>query len=540
MGIETILKAVAAPLIGGLLGKSGSKQTAPATTSATQNVDNTTTSKNQLDPRIEAMLFGDSKKRLKAGAVPQGTDLNGQAIYAPEDYEVSQKGLLSQFSNLANQKQSQGLATAGQSADDYLKNFSAEDMNTLRDSAMGLLQGKEAPRNGFYNPITAATSANPAGQVNLDRAQNYKVADSSPSMSSSGVNAPSQNNLDLSGAYNSFINGESGNNPFLTGAIGKGINQSKTAFENMQTDATRNLTENVLPNVRSSALASGGFGGSRQGIAEARGLQDFSTQMGRAVSQFGQNNTDAAVAAQSGQYGQDQANKLNALNTLSGQQYGVAGQNASLASQAAQMAQQNNQFNAGQQNQAASQQYQGDLSQNLNQANFTSDANKMNQQNNQFNAGQKQQANITNNQSLLNNSQFNTNLQQQNNQLNQAGQLAGMNALNNQFGNNLNLSNANNNYDFNQAQKMGSLLNPYLNIGATNTSNIKGTTAGTNSTPQYTNPTANFLGGAAAGKGIYDMFSSGFGGNSSPAGGFTAANGYENYGGTPTYSYGGG
>jgi hypothetical protein len=153
------------------------------------------------------------------------------------------------------------------------------------------------------------------------------------------ISAPNQNSIDLTGSYNSFINGDPGNNPFLTGAIQKGINQSNTAFQNMQTDATRNLTENVLGNIRGGAVAAGQYGGSRQGILEGRALNDFSTQMGRAASQVGQNNTDAAVSAQAGAYNDDRNRALSATSSLGGQQYGLASQNAQLKSQ-------NNQLNA--------------------------------------------------------------------------------------------------------------------------------------------------------------------------------------------------
>jgi hypothetical protein len=177
----------------------------------------------------------------------------------------------------------------------------------------------------FGNDTTNYLGANGAGLLN----SGFNTASS---LQNSNIAAPysygpSQNDTNLAPAYNSMIYGDPANNPYLTGAIQKGINQSNNAFGNMLTDATRNLNENVLPSIRSGAIVNGSMGSSRQGIAESRALNDFSTQMGRAASQYGQNNTDAAVSAQAGAYDAGQNRALSAMNTLSGQQYGLANSN---------------------------------------------------------------------------------------------------------------------------------------------------------------------------------------------------------------------
>lgn len=53
----------------------------------------------------------------------------------------------------------------------------------------------------------------------------------------------------------------------------------------LQTNALQGLTEGILPQIRSGSIASGGFGGSRQGIAE--GLAAGRTQQGVAGAQAG-------------------------------------------------------------------------------------------------------------------------------------------------------------------------------------------------------------------------------------------------------------
>jgi hypothetical protein len=232
----------------------------------------TSTSQAKLDPRMDAFLYGS----------------NGV------------NGLLGQVLANGYSPQSAGMSQFGTAMDNYLKNWGEDNFAKSQQAAQGL--------------------------------QNSNI--SAPTTGAAQVDAPSQNNIDLTGSYNDFIYGSPGANPYLTGAIQKGINQSNNAFGNMMTDATRNLNENVLPSIRSGAVLNNTMGSSRQGIAESRALNDYSTQMGRALSQFGQNNTDAAVAAQAGAYDTDRNRALAATQGLGAQQYGVAQQNAQMQQQA--------------------------------------------------------------------------------------------------------------------------------------------------------------------------------------------------------------
>lgn len=159
-------------------------------------------------------------------------------------------------------------------------------------------------------------------------------------------------------------------NPYLD-QMAQGITQQ----------ATRNLNEQILPGVRSQAVASGGFGGSRQGIAEGLAMgrtndaltnslsnlygTDYNNQMNRNLQQYGmelQNNlglgqldaTNRGIdnsytlglrGADNQRYGIDQQYNLgmtNADNNRYGtdKQYevGMAGANASMANAAASQA----------------------------------------------------------------------------------------------------------------------------------------------------------------------------------------------------------
>lgn len=59
---------------------------------------------------------------------------------------------------------------------------------------------------------------------------------------------------------------------------------------------TDNLQRNVLPGMRSGAMAAGGFGGSRQGVVEANALNDFNNSLGNNLTNL---------------YGTDYTNQMN-------------------------------------------------------------------------------------------------------------------------------------------------------------------------------------------------------------------------------------
>jgi hypothetical protein len=442
----------------------------------------TSTTSSQIDPRMQNILYGQ----------------NGQG------------GYLDKLQTAGNTGINGGLNAAGQNADSYLRWHSGQDMENMSTAANGLMN------SNIQSPTMQAASANSTG-MNAANAQSVGAQNTNMSAANLGmasqmgaakVNAPNQNSLDLKGSYDDMINGEAGNNPYLTGAIQKGINQSNTAFQNMQTDATRNLTENVLGNIRGGAVASGQYGGSRQGVAEGKAVNDFSTQMGRAMSQYGQNNTDSAIAAQAGAYDQDRNRSLNAMNNLSGQQYGVASQNASMQQQA-------NATNAGANNQFAMQNNANQ--QNANQFNAASanqnsqfNANATNQ-NNQYNASNNQAANQFNANATNQNNQYNASNQQSANAANlgMQGQTNNLNSNNQQAGiglqsNLLNQAgqNANNynNYDLNRQLAVGSGLSPFTGLNRTEN---------TSSAPGSQNTAGNWIGGAAVAGGLLNSLPNG-------------------------------
>lgn len=241
---------------------------------AGKNAPNSTTatSRVELDPRMAEILYG-----------PNGND-----------------GFLSKITGNMNTPQNAGMQAFGQGMDAYLGDYGrAEFDNNMR--------GAVALRDMKFDAPTAQAAQ---------------------------VQAPSQNNLNLSPAYQDMVYGAPGANPYLTGAIQKGINQSTNAFTDMMSANTRNLMENVMPGIRGGARVSGNYGSDREGIAQGKALDTFNTQLGQAMQRFGQGNTDAAVAAQAGAYDTDRNRALSAMSGLGAQQYGVAQQNAQMQQQA--------------------------------------------------------------------------------------------------------------------------------------------------------------------------------------------------------------
>lgn len=393
-------QAVGGPLGGMLGGALGGALTGGGPNSSTVS------SQQRLDPRVDALLFGDGKDN---------------------------KGLIDRYKGLLDTPQSYAANAWGQANSDFLNNYGVGGLSSIRDAATKAMGGSSAPTT------TAAQASLPA----------YAVGNM--------VQAPSQNNIDLSNSYNRFINGKPGANPYLDQQIGGAIAQNRLGFQQMLDDSTKNLQQNVLPGIRSNSVLSGQYGGSRQGVAEGNAIGTQQTELARAAAQFGQNATNAAVGAKANAYETDSNRALAATQGLGAQQYGVASQNAHTRNQA--------EF--------------------MNVANMF-DASRQN-------AAFQQQANLANQQS-----QLSTNGQNASSLLGGAGLLSG---LFGQVGGNVN---AYDNYGINRAQQVNGLLAPYMGVNGTQST----------TTPLYNSTSGNILGGALAGLSMGNSLGSLFGGPS--------------------------
>ena len=399
--------AGAGALLGGYMSSKSAKDAAKQQNEANANA-------NKPDPRVDNMLWAKPTRSLKAGVTPTWELVDDGSGGKPRrvqtnpdsDFEMSKGGLMGRFEGLLDTPQSDAMKAIGDASGQYLQQNGAADMNTMRNASMGLLSGLPAPQAAAGDRVMPQ-----GGQMVWNRGES--------------INAPPQNKMDLTGSYDSLINGPAGANPFLTGAIAKGINQSSNAFGNMVTDA-KAATQDVLGNIRGGAVVAGGYGGSRQGIAEGKAIESMNTNLARAASQFGQNNTDAAVAAQAGAYDADRNRQLQATQGLGAQQYGVASQEASMRQQ------------ANLQNQA-----------------IGTDMSK-------FGAAQTQNAALANSQMVQQNNQFNAGQQQSTNQLNTNRTQSGMAGLSGLLGTAYAQAGNQDNYDINRATQVNGLLQPYL------------------------------------------------------------------------------
>lgn len=400
--------------IGSAIGGNGSKQTG----------NQTVTQQQSLDPRIDQMLFG-------------GSNGNGP-----------QTGILSQYQNMLGAPQNPQMAQYGQNNLNYLGN-SPSDMGAIHDTATGLLNGGQKVSATGQAPAAFATG--------------------------SMVNAPAQNNLNLSGAYDQMINGNAGANPYLTSALQSGVDQTNASYQQNQTNLTNNLQRNILPGIGSNSVLTGQYGGSRQGIAEGNAISDYTNQLTNSNLQLGLANSANTTGAQAQAFNQGQDRSLAAMQGLGAQQYGVAGQDAATKN-----------------------------------ATELGNVNTVNNINANW-AARDQQAQTVNQQAGMQGAQIG------------AGLLSGQ--MNNAYG----VGQNQDSYALNQAGKVNSLLTPYLGANS----------GSTMSQPLYQNSGGNILGGTAASLGLYNQYSSLFNKNNTSgigtgsAGGGPAGTFFDGYGYIP-------
>jgi len=514
-----------AALIGGAVSANGSKKATAAANAQQEKAIEAA----KMDPRAAAMIYGD------------GTPGNG---------------LLSQYQALGQTPQSAGLLGYGKANDAYLGANGMADMQGMRDASGELMKSNlAAPQMGAPKPVGSfgaevlwnkgetysAPDAMKAAQVGTPNQVTGATVSQPKGMlaataAAAQINAPKQNSMDLTDSYKRFIDGDAGANPYLTKALQGGIDQSSQAFQRMQDDSRRNL-DDALGSVRSNSILAGQYGGSRQGIAEGRALEGFARESQRAAENFGNNNTAATVGAQAQAFSQGQDRALSATQGLSSQQYGVAAQDAQLKQQAAMQnaaaatgaAQTNYQgllsgamanagygqqaatanqganlaastTNAGLLQDAARTSYAGELSATAGSAGNRQQANLGNQHAgnaaSMFGAAQSQTADIQN---AGLNQQTNANNQQAQlttNSLNSANRVAGIGAAGGLLGQTAAAAQAQDGYAMNRAVQGNSLLAPYL-LNQPNTPVMQ---------PYTSNTAGNFLGGAAAGLGLYNQF----------------------------------
>jgi hypothetical protein len=412
-GVGTALGTALGGALGGLAGGGGAEQ------SGTQ----TTTTQQQLDPRIGKMLFGE----------------NGD------------NGLLNQFQGFMNNPQSSGSQALGQLSSNWLTGAAPDLVGHVGAAGKSLID----------NPLAAPQL--PAPQLSGGAAQTH-----GHDVTAAQINAPAQNSLNLSGAFDRFVNGNPAENPYLKQSLQAGIDQSNQAFKTNIGNLTDTLQRQILPGIRGGAIASGMYGGSRQGIAEGLAMSDFTKQATNAAEQLGLANTAATTGAYAGAFDRGQDRSLSATMGLSGQQYATAAQQAQLEQQA-RLASASN-----------------DMASQFANQNATMDYAKTN-------LGAKMSTDALNSSNLL-----------AANQQNNAAKTAGAGTLSALLGQLQGFDQGSTDAGVTRAQKVASTLAPFIGANASSTT----------SNPLYTNPAANALGMAGGALGLYNSLSGGKSGNS--------------------------
>lgn len=415
-----------------------------------------------------------NKKAAEAGATSTvSLDPNMQALLYGS--QGSPSGLLQQLAQQAQQGQSAGLTSFGQGMDGYLSGSGANDFLKSQQAAQGL-QG-----SNIGAPQSAAPLAANVNGIGERPIANLAGIGERP-VGAVSVGAPSQNNLNLSGAFNDAINGNPAENPYLLNSLKSATDVTNAAFNTNQSNVTNALQRNVLPGLKSNAIASGGFGGSRQGIAEGLALSDYTNQLTNANTQLGAANSANTTGQMANAFNQGEDRSLSALLNLSGQQYGVASQNANLLQQA-NLANQANSFATQQANTGLQQQTQ-----------LANQANSMTAQ--QFNAGLQQQTALANQQTQYGTNNANLQAQLSTNSLNSQNQAAGAGLSSGLLGQAYGYGQNNSNAGFQRLTQGLSALSPYTGLGASQTQ----------ASPYYSNTAGSALGGATAALSLYNQF----------------------------------
>jgi hypothetical protein len=228
-------------------------------------------------------------------------------------------------------------------ADPYLLN--------IRTNANKLEQGVYDPSISAVGPISSSV----LGHVGDVRAKTIKAATSNLAQARAA-----QGVLDPTGALSKAMSGKV-DNPAIQAMADASTRAQQRAYGDAVQDASDSLSRSVLPAIRSGAFQAGGYGGSRQGIAEGLAISDQQKNLNRNARDLGIASGDATANLYGQEYDAAQnraAQTASDLNTQAGQnsQYNASNvqqanvQNASndlqasLANQQSQLAQQGNQL----------------------------------------------------------------------------------------------------------------------------------------------------------------------------------------------------
>lgn len=305
-GVPGAVNAGGAALGLGDIAKLGSAAAGLASYASAANAPTsaTSTATRTLDPRADANLWGGDGSQWG----PNG--INGTIAQA------SQTPLPS------------GVQAAGTMANEYLTGGNGgADLSAQRNAI-----NRQLTPNAIQAPQMTAAQAQGSQaqgtQVATPTGLLGGVVPQAQQMSAAQINAPKQNNLDLTDYYKGQLGGNPASNPYVQQQVDALTNSSRYNFGNLLGDLTQNFQEKILPSLKGNAILNGSLGGSREAMSEAIAARDLDKQAGRAAVQANSDLSGSLAAMLSSVYNTGADRQANLLNQLSGQQYGVGTNNA--------------------------------------------------------------------------------------------------------------------------------------------------------------------------------------------------------------------
>jgi hypothetical protein len=181
------------------------------------------------------------------------------------------KAIYDKFSDLSPEEQAQMEARIG-----VLKTRQGDPFTgQARGAASGMLNGSTPDLENNYGVAAARVG--------------YDMGTANPAKARAG-----QGELDPSSAYKKLLSGQV-DNPQLQGMADAATRSGQRAYADMIADADESLSTSVLPSIRSGAVSSGGYGGSRQGIAEGLAMGKRNTAAERGARDLGIAANDATA-----------------------------------------------------------------------------------------------------------------------------------------------------------------------------------------------------------------------------------------------------
>lgn len=291
----------------------------------------TTTQRTELDPRMNDMLWGTESRTLKPGVQPTyamgnwvdtgpggmewRNDAASDRMTNPDsDYEITKTpGIVDHYRQIFE---------AGQNGANYagLNPTQTGALNAQAEflGGQGALAGYNAQNavgNYLVNNLLSGQSGGNSMPTSHSVAGSYGVGGpvyGRDAMPTAAAVPQVQSDGGYQDAMSQILSGQA-NNPML-GQISQDIANT----------TTQNLQRNVLPGIRSGAALAGGYGGSRQGVAEGLAISDMNNQLIQAQNQLYGQAHEAAQGRMAQMTGQLSAQDLaaqqaNAANSLAAQ-----------------------------------------------------------------------------------------------------------------------------------------------------------------------------------------------------------------------------